>query len=69
VVAAAAAVATLVLEAARRACRERPALRPILVLAWIAALAAVAWSVPRLGGLDPPFSESPAGSSFSGACS
>ena len=60
-VTAAAAVAGLVFRAARRACRERPALRPLMILAALAALGAVAWSVPRLGALEPPFSESPAG--------
>ena len=60
-VAAGAAVAGLVFRVARRACRDRPALRPLLVLAALAALGAVAWSVPRLGALEPPFSESPAG--------
>ena len=45
----------------RPACRSKPWLRPLLIVASLAALVLVGAAAPRIGDLDPPFSESPAG--------
>jgi hypothetical protein len=45
----------------RPACEPRPWLRPLLILASVGVLVVVGLAAPRLGNLDPPFSESPAG--------
>jgi hypothetical protein len=45
----------------RPACVGRPWLRPLLILGSVAVLVLVGLAAPRLGNLDPPFSESPAG--------
>jgi hypothetical protein len=57
------AVATRAFRAARRQCRKRPFLRPVLVVGALAVLAVVAWAVPRLGDLAPPSRSHPRGSS------
>jgi hypothetical protein len=45
----------------RPACERRPWLRPLLILGSVGVLVLVGVAAPRLGNLDPPFSESPAG--------
>ena len=51
----------IVFAAVRSACGAHPLLRPLSIAGAGVVLAAVAWAIPRLGDLEPPYSESPSG--------
>ena len=45
----------------RPLCQRRPGLRPWLMAAAVVVLVLVAVRIPRIGDLEPPWSESPSG--------
>jgi hypothetical protein len=61
VLAMAGAIGGFVFRKVRRVCDARPFLRVVLIVGAVAVLGTVAWALPRLGDLEPPFSESPSG--------